>query len=220
MLGMDTGWIREGLKRSGKTQRGLAAFLGIDPSGVSRLLAGDRSLKADEVTRIASYLGVPLPTPSLPHEVSQDMDATAAVPPFTTMRRDVPVVGTVVGGSGGAFELNGSVVDYVRRPPGIERTRGVYALYVSGESMSPRYEPGDLVFLNPARPPRAGDYVVLEMFAEEPDQPGQAYIKRLRSVTPTAYIAEQFNPPAQIEYPIARVRQIIRIIPTAELLGT
>lgn len=220
MLLMDTDWIREGLKRAGKSQRGLAAYLGLDPSAISRLLAGERLLKADEVARIAAYLSVPAPAPDLPSEAPQDMDATAAVPPFTTMRRDVPVVGTVVGGSSGAFELNGSVVDYVRRPPGIERTRGVYALYVSGESMVPRYDPGDLVFLNPSRPPRAGDYVVIEMFAEEPGQAGQAYIKRLRAVTPNAYVAEQFNPPLSIEYPIAKVRQIIRIIPTAELLGT
>ena len=41
--------IREGLSRPGKTQKGLAAALGLDNSQVSRLLAGKRNLRANEI---------------------------------------------------------------------------------------------------------------------------------------------------------------------------
>ncbi|MGE5537311.1 MAG: LexA family transcriptional regulator [Gemmatimonas sp.] len=50
-------WIRRGLGKPGKSQRGLATALGIDPAGVTRLLKGERQLKAAEIAKVASYLG-------------------------------------------------------------------------------------------------------------------------------------------------------------------
>lgn len=58
---MDVEWIREGLDRAGKTQRGLAKALGVEPPQISRLLAGTRRLKADEIVKIADYLEVTPP---------------------------------------------------------------------------------------------------------------------------------------------------------------
>jgi phage repressor protein C with HTH and peptisase S24 domain len=55
------GWIRRGLTKPGKSQRGLAVALDIDPAGVNRLPKGDRQLKAAEIVRIAKYLGVEPP---------------------------------------------------------------------------------------------------------------------------------------------------------------
>lgn len=50
-------WIRRGLAKPEKSQRGLAKALGIDPAGVTRLLAGERQLKAAEIAKVARYLG-------------------------------------------------------------------------------------------------------------------------------------------------------------------
>jgi phage repressor protein C with HTH and peptisase S24 domain len=52
-----TAWIRRGLAKPGKSQRGLAHALGIDPAGVNRLLKGERQLKAAEIASVARYLG-------------------------------------------------------------------------------------------------------------------------------------------------------------------
>lgn len=143
-----------------------------------------------------------------------------ALPPFATMPRDVPVHGTVVGGTEGDFEMNGTVVDYVRRPPGIAGAREVFALYVTGDSMEPRYRPGDLVYVNPSRPPRAGDDVVVELLpAEGRDGAGPAFVKTLRARAPGAWVCEQYNPPRLLEYPVARVRHVLRIMTLTELLG-
>lgn len=55
-------WIRAGLGRAkGKTQKGLAAALGIDPSGVTKLLQGKRELQLSELPVVATYLGTPVP---------------------------------------------------------------------------------------------------------------------------------------------------------------
>lgn len=65
-------WIRRGLTRSGKTQRGLAEALGIDPAGVNRMLKGLRQLRADEIPKVARYFGDTSPPASLALSTSLD----------------------------------------------------------------------------------------------------------------------------------------------------
>ena len=54
-------WLIDGLKKSGKTQRGLAAALGLDPTAITRMKTGDRKIQADELPKIAQYIGVSPP---------------------------------------------------------------------------------------------------------------------------------------------------------------
>lgn len=54
-------WLREGLKKHGKTQRGLAKFLEVDDATVHRMVNGGRSIRHGELQRIAIYLGEALP---------------------------------------------------------------------------------------------------------------------------------------------------------------
>src|SRR3546814_12355143 len=49
------------------------------------------------------------------------------------------------------------VVGYARRPPSIDSNRKSYALYITGESMEPRYRAGDLVYVDPRRAPSIGE---------------------------------------------------------------
>ena len=58
------GWIRAGLDKSGKTQTGLAAALGIDRAQITRLLKGSREIKVRELPLIAAYLESPPPATS------------------------------------------------------------------------------------------------------------------------------------------------------------
>ena len=53
---MEIELIRAALAKPGKTQRGLAAALGVDPAAVHRLLKGERQLKAAEIPAAARYL--------------------------------------------------------------------------------------------------------------------------------------------------------------------
>lgn len=54
-------WPRQGLKKSGKTQKGLARALDLDPMAVSRLLSGKRRFQIDELQKIAAYIDESLP---------------------------------------------------------------------------------------------------------------------------------------------------------------
>lgn len=49
-------WIRDGLRKPGKSQKGLAGALGVVPSVVSKILNGRREIKAAEISVIALYL--------------------------------------------------------------------------------------------------------------------------------------------------------------------
>jgi transcriptional regulator with XRE-family HTH domain len=82
-------WIRRGLEQPGKTQAGLARALGRSPSAINNLLRGRRRLRADEIPKIARYLGMPPPSPLS----SEDLTHIANGAPM------VPVIGYV--GAGG-----------------------------------------------------------------------------------------------------------------------
>jgi phage repressor protein C with HTH and peptisase S24 domain len=130
----------------------------------------------------------------------------------------VPVRGVAVGGTDADFTLNGDIVDYVRRPPGLMNAKRALAIYVQGDSMEPRYEAGDLVYLNPDRPARGGDDVVIQM-KPNGHKPGDCFIKRLVRRTPTQIICRQFNPPDEVVYSVDEVDTVFKVMTNAELMG-
>lgn len=148
----------------------------------------------------------------------------AAVPPPSrlAMPKDLPVSGTAAGSiihdkfEGFVFE-NGTI-DYVRRPPSLLGVQGAFAIIVTGDSMWPMHPAGELRFINPSRPPRIGDSVIVETRTHH-DDPGQAYIKILVRRMSDRIILEQFNPGATIEIPMKFVRNIYRIMTMNELFG-
>lgn len=139
---------------------------------------------------------------------------------WADLPKDVPVYGTVVGGAAGDFELNGEVIDYVRRPPGIAKMRGVFALYVIGDSMTPWRRPGDLVYCTTLRQARPGDYVVVALKPPEVGGPAPAYLKLLVGVRGPSTILEQYNPPLDdLAVPTNSIERIYRVLDWPELLG-
>jgi len=87
--------------------------------------------------------------------------------------------------------------------------------------MVPRYEPGELVFIERARPPAPGDHVIVEI-VEGPTSRDErkALIKKLVAVTPSSVRLEQYNPPKVLEYQRKQVLHMYRVMPLADLLGT
>lgn len=97
---MDVQWIIEGLKKPGKSKKGLAAALGRFPSAISDILAQRRQIRAGEISIIADYLEVHLP-------------AERAIPKET-----VPLVGYVgAGAETHTFADGQGSFDYVDAPP-------------------------------------------------------------------------------------------------------
>ena len=85
--------------------------------------------------------------------------------------------------------------------------------------MSPRFEPGDLIFVHPNRKPLGGDYVVVQ----EPDtQNGEprAFVKRLIKITAATIRVQQYNPPATIDFVIRPGTTVHKVMTDVDLYGS
>lgn len=161
-------------------------------------------------------LGTPLATEAI-------RAPDAPLPPLRSeMPKDVPVLGVVVGGDARSmvdFEVNGEVADYVRRPPRFQGRRDIFAVYVTGQSMEPWAEPGQLLYLETAKPARNLDYVLVELKPHDGEGIRPALIKRLVAVTPSKIKLRQYNPPRDIEIDRASVLRVCRVVDLAEMMG-
>ena len=81
--------------------------------------------------------------------------------------------------------------------------------------MSPRYEPGELIFVSPRRPARVGDDVVIVLNDGSGEQ--TAYIKRLVRQGGEVVVVEQFNPSKEIRFPAAEIETIHLVLRMADL---
>ena len=131
---------------------------------------------------------------------------------------DVEVRGITVGGDDAEFFFNGTVVNRVARPPGLRYAANVFALEITGDSMSPRFEAGDLIYCQLV-PPRAGDDVVVELYGDEASPAGKSFVKRYVKRASGILHCRQFNPPVALEFDVADIKAVYRIIPLRELMG-
>jgi hypothetical protein len=60
-------------------------------------------------------------------------------------QRDLPVMGTVKGGSEGFHFITGEPKEFVERPANLKGVFNALALYMDGDSMEPRYYAGELL---------------------------------------------------------------------------
>lgn len=189
-------WETDKNEISMENLRAAATFLGIDPVAASggRLRWSSPSEDLSEVEQVTS----------------------SGTPNFGP--RDVEVRGVSVGGDDADFSFNGEVIEMVRRPPGIATLTNVFAAYVVGTSMIPRFMPGELTYAG-GRPPVAGDDVIIEMFPEEGRTAGKAFIKRLLRRSQNQIVVEQFNPPKELVFNPYEIKGMHRVIPLKELLG-
>lgn len=185
----------------------------------------------DVAERSLAELEARLPTPA----PRREPEGSRVEDPFRVFRhgrpKDVPVMGTP---SCGEVEIDGEivesvemdlgeVVDFVRRPPTLEGRNDVYAIYFTGFSMVPRFEPGEIAYVDARRPPSIGDYVVVQLTKQRGDDEDpriiSALVKRLVRRTADRVDLEQFNPPKTFSVPAARAGRIHRIFTLGELAG-
>lgn len=139
----------------------------------------------------------------------------------------VPLLGTAYGGewSDGVemTELHLSeVLDYLARPPSLDNDADSYAVEIVGESMAPRFEPGERVWVSPKSPVRPGDDVIVQLrngrdsVGEDADpahsdRVATVLIKRIVRQNSKFVELMQFNPPETFTVEVERVAAIHRV---------
>lgn len=215
----------------------LAEHLGLEPSMISRMIQTSpdkemREIGPLELTKMIEFFAAS-PPKGLSFRVileegqpipSRARDTPSAIVPIGAMNlalgtKDVPIMGTSVGGKDGEFYLNGETLDYARRLPGITHNKQVFGVHIEGDSMMPKFEPGELVYASPGRPSAPGDHIIIELAPTPGERAGPAFVKRLVKRTGNRLICAQYNPAMEVEYDAREVKAIYRIIPLAELAG-
>ncbi|NRP73922.1 hypothetical protein ILFOPFJJ_04843 [Ensifer psoraleae] len=121
--------------------------------------------------------------------------------------KKIPVFGQAVGGVDGEFLMNGNVLYEVMAPPILSDISGAYAVSVSGDSMSPRYEDGEVCFVDPSRRVKRGDYVIAQIRLEE-NGALLAYVKKFVRHNSAELVLEQFNPPKELRFDANTVHSV------------
>src|SRR5919204_729499 len=162
---LDVKLIERGLEKLGKTKGGLAAAMGVRPGAVSEILSGLRLIKASELGPIMEYLGL----------------------------NSVPIMGRV--GAGAVIEPENEQVP----PEGLGEVELPFpisgetiAFEVSGDSMLPKYENGDVIVVY-----REQRHPLASFFGEEAVvrlKTGQRYLKTIeRGKSPNSVNLTSFN---------------------------
>lgn len=159
-------------------------------------------------------------------------DGEAEPLPFgKPLARTMPVYGTALGSDtlfdGAEIKIEThviemtDVIDWVRRPPILEGRKDVYALYISGHSMEPRFEPGDPVIVDPKRAPKLGDDVIVQIAATLGDdaEVKVAVIKRLVRRTANHVELRQYNPSLTFTVPAEQILFVHRVLGIRDMLG-
>jgi phage repressor protein C with HTH and peptisase S24 domain len=215
---MDGSWFNQALERVGAAQADLARHLRLAPSAVSRILKGERQIKPVEFVHIAGFLRVPVDevvrhavdgtTPTLAADAprpgrGRPPSTVSGTPPARLMHEPdrIPIRSGARGGSDQEMFLEDGPIGYTPRPANLNGVRSAYAIYMVGDSMEPRYEPGWLLHVNPFKPPIRGRDVVVY-------KEGQAVlIKQFVGWEGDTLILRQLNPADTLKIPRDQVRE-------------
>lgn len=135
------------------------------------------------------------------------------------MANDVPLYGTAMGGDGnGEFEMNGTVIDHVARPPGIYGRGDVFALNVVGDSMWPWRKPNSLIYVERDRAPSVNDHVVVEFRPIVGSSVRQTVVKLLVGISVKTLKLAQYRPAKEFDVDRKTVFRVYRVLEWDELM--
>ena len=127
--------LRQKIKQRGYTLRGFAALVNISPASVQRYAAGTTPIPLDRLEIMAKAL---LTTPAYLMGYEEEMPGN--IMPITTKK--IPVLGNIAAGT--PIQANEEIETYIEASNDV---RCDYALIVTGDSMHPTIQKGDLVFI-------------------------------------------------------------------------
>ncbi len=209
--------LRAFMDQAGLKARPWAIAAGLKSDGTIRnFLKGiTRTLTQNTAERLARAAGVSVAT------IFPDSHADSPLPEVAapggpalsflgdrrpTLSRDLPIRGHTKAGKEGFFIDQGETWGFAMRPETLRGVAEAYAVRVHDESMSPRYEPGTVLLVDPFRAPKPGDNVIIQL------SDGQAFVKVLTRRAGGIVACSQFNPKKTLEYKQAKVKSLHLVV--------
>lgn len=139
--------------------------------------------------------------------------------------KHVPLVGSAMGGEWDgieeAVELTelhlSDVLDHLARPPSLATDPDAYAVSIVGDSMAPRFEPGERAYVSVRAPLSIGDDVIVQLKRgegedDEAERVALVLIKRLKRRSAGFVELEQFNPATTFRVETRKIAAIHRVV--------
>jgi phage repressor protein C with HTH and peptisase S24 domain len=210
---MTSNRLKELRERAGLSMQALAERIGTSAPQINKLEKGERRLTLDWMTRLAQGLGVEMrdllpvrpETPEPPSEAGPALRPEPAPMPADPLDL-IPVRSAARGGSEQEMFLQDGPIDFILRPQALLRVRDAYTIYMVGESMFPRYRQGQLLHVNPHKPPQPGAGVVVTKTNDA------VLIKEFRRVSGGTLHLHQYNPDGPLEVPLAAIRDLHTVV--------
>jgi phage repressor protein C with HTH and peptisase S24 domain len=190
----DVAMIGARMGEQGKSKADLGRLLGLDSSQVNRIFNGKRRIQYHERVKIDEWLGQ-----------GQSLTPTTGV--VVAGPNMIPLYGYVGAASEGRLTLaEQNLRGYVPMHPAQQHVREAFALEVNDISMSPRYEPGEIVYLAPNRwPSRDQDCVVVT-------REGEGLLKRFVRREHTKIVLHQLNPDEDLDIALDDIEAIHTVV--------
>jgi len=181
------------LRLINRSQADLARHLKLDPSSLTKTLAGKRRVQPAEVIEIEQFFGEKL-----------SVTLTAPVTPRRrTSPARIPVYGYAAAGAEDRVAYaDNQVIDWLEPPPFWRGGDDLAYIRLVGESMEPRYFSGEIVPVRLNIPPAKGQDCLLE-FTDH-----TAMVKTYQGQRDGKVWAEQYNERRTLSYEASNVRML------------
>ncbi len=212
--------IKDARKKAGISQAELARLVGRSQSAVAEWETGGTEPRRNIVEKIAAVLDVS----PLWLEIGGVVEAGRRYDPYPSeeggfgeagqpLNDPGPVYATLVG-SEGEQVVTSDVVEYRPKPSKWGNVKGLYGFYVISDTMEPRINAGELVWVHPNRRPAPGQEAIFTRRGSNPNAT-KAALKVFVAQTPAAWVVKQYNP--EKEYELSKAEWDCQLIVALDL---
>ncbi len=121
-------------------------------------------------------------------------------------RSDLPILGEFGEAADEFFFNETAPKEFIDRPSFLKGVVNAFALYAIGESMEPRFFPGEILLVNPNRPLTHHCFVAIE-FTD-----GRGIVRQFIRRAENEIIMRQLNPDKQSHLKLAEIKRTCRIV--------
>jgi len=120
--------------------------------------------------------------------------------------RNLPVRGRAQGGGDGNLVIEEDPIDWTFRPADLQGVHNAFAVFVTGDSMVPKYKNRDIAYIHPSEKPRRGRYVLVETKSRG------GFIKLFEGWENDFLILSQHNPTEKLRFMRSDIMNVMLVI--------